>query len=140
MTDRGSVVRLAAIVGTSGALYAIALGAVATLQARADATTAARREPMVRAIEDISAENDHLESTLRGNAARYADLLDSYGRLTTDLDALNGSMALLGETVAEVNGRAAALPAGVSMPRLSRPATIHVTRTTVHATTGASGG
>ena len=140
MTDRGGLVRLAALVGTSGALYAIALGAVATLQAQADAATIARREPTVRAIEDIAAENDRLGSTLRGNAGRYADLLDSYDRLTADLDSLDGSVAVLGEAVAEVNGRAAALPAGVKMPRLARPATVQVTRTVVHATTGASGG
>ena len=140
MTDRGGLVRLAALVGTSSALYAVALGAVATLQAQADAATAARREPTVRAIEDIAAGNDRLESTLRGNADRYGVLLESYDRLTADLDALNGSVGVLGEAVAEVNGRAAALPAGVSMPRLARPATVQVTRTVVHATTGASGG
>ena len=140
MTDRGGLMRLAALVGTSGALYAVALGAVATLQAQADAATTARREPAVRAIEDIAAGNDQLESTLRGNAGRYGDLLDSYERLTADLDALDGSVGVLGEAVAEVHGQAAALPAGVSMPRLARPATVNVTRTVVHATTGASGG
>ena len=57
MTERRWPARLAALVGTSGALYAIALGTVATLQAQADAATTARREPTVRAIEDIAAAN-----------------------------------------------------------------------------------
>ena len=140
MTDRRGFVRLAALVGTSSALYAVALGTVATLQAQADAATTARREPTVRAIEDIAAGNDRLESTLQGNAGRYGVLLESYDRIAADLDALNGSVGVLGETVAEVNSRAAALPAGISMPRLARPAPIQVTRTVVHATTGASGG
>ena len=140
MTERRGLARLAALVGTSSALYAIALGTVATFQAQADAATTARREPTVRAIEDIAAGNARLESILRGHADRYGVLLDSYDRLTADLVALNGSVGVLGEAVAEVNGRAAALPAGVSMPRLTRPATVQVTRTVVHATTGASGG
>lgn len=140
MTDRGGLVRLAALVGTSSALYAVALGSVATLQAKADAVVAARREPTVRAIEDIATGNDRLESTLRGHVDRYGVLLESYDRLTADLDALNGLVGVLGEAVAEVNGRAAALPAGVSLPRLAPPATVHVTRTVVHASTGASGG
>jgi hypothetical protein len=139
MTERRGLARLAALVGTSGALYAIALGTVATLQAQADAATTARREPTVRAIEDIAAENARLESMLRGHADGYGVLLDSYDRLSADLVALNGSVGVLGEAVAEVNGRAAALPVGVSMPRLTRPATVQVTRTVVHATTGASG-
>ena len=140
MTDRRGLARLAALVGTSSALYAVALGVVATFQAQADAATNARREPTVRAIEDIAAGNDRLGSTLRSNANRYGDLLDSYDRLTADIDALSGSVGVLGKAVAEVNGQAAALPAGVSMPRLTRPATVQVTRTVVHATTGASGG
>jgi len=140
MTDRSGFVRLAALVGTSSALYALALGAITTLQARADAQTVARREPTVRVIADIAAAHDRLESTLRGNAGRYDGLLEAYDRLTTDLDELDGSVAALGGAVADVNGQAAALPAGVSMPRLARPAAIQVTRTVVHATTGASGG
>ena len=140
MTDRSGLVRLAALVGTSSALYAIALGAVTTLQAQADAQTAARRQPAVRAISDIAAGNDRLESTLRGHADRYGALVDAYDRLTADLVELNGSVGFLGEAVAKVNGQAAALPAGVSVPRLTRPAAIQVTRTVVHATTGASGG
>jgi hypothetical protein len=140
MTDRTGLVRLAALVGTSSALYALALGAVTTLQAQADAQTAARRQPTVRVIADIAAGNDRLESTLRGNARRYAALLAAYDQLTADLDELNGSVAVLGDAVGEVSGQAAALPAGVRMPRLARPAAIQVTRTVVHATTGASGG
>jgi hypothetical protein len=140
MTERGGLLRLAALVGTSSALYALALGTVATLQAQADAAMNAQREPTVRAIEDIAAGNDRLGATLRGDADRYGDLLETYDRLTADIDALNGSVGVLGEAVAEVNGRAAALPPGVSMPRLTRPASVQVTRTVVHATTGASGG
>ena len=140
MTDRNGFVRLAALVGTSSALYALALGAVTTLQAHADAQTAARRQPTVRAIADIAAGNDRIESTLRRNAGGYGALLEAYDRLTADLAELNGSVGVLGDAVAEVNGQAAALPAGVRMPRLTRPAAIQVTRTVVHATTGASGG
>ena len=119
---------------------AVALGAVATLQAQADAATTAQREPTVRAIEGIAAGNDALATSLRAEFDRYGVLLDRYEGLTTNLAGLDASVGALGEAVAEVNGQAAALPPGVAMPRLTRPTTVRLTRTVVHATTGASGG
>lgn len=139
MTDRNGLLRLAALVGTSSALYAVALGTVATLQSQADAAIAAGQEPAVRAVDDMVARNDALEAELRRNADRYASLVDAYDRVTADLFAIDDSVRVLSDAVTEVNGGAATLPEGVSLPRLPRPATISVTRTTIHATTGASG-
>lgn len=141
MTDRRTLVRLAALAGGSAGLYSAALAAVVSLQSQTDAATIARRLPSEQAIGTVAATNDRLEANLVRAGERYAEVAATYDELATDLGAVDAAMQALAEAVADVNGMAAKLPSDVALPRISRPTTtIRVTKTVVHATTGASGG
>ena len=143
MTDRRTMVRLAALAGGSAGLYSAALAAVLSLQSQTDAATIARRQPVEQALAAVAATNGRLEANVQRAADNYAAVVGAYDRLSADLAELDDSTRALAEAVADVNGMAAKLPNGVALPRISRPSTttVRVTRTTVvHATTGASGG
>jgi hypothetical protein len=139
MTDRRGFVRLAMLLGTSAGVYSGSLAVVVALQAQADATAIARRQPTARGIDAVAAENDRLAAMLRRAAGSYDRAADRYELLASELVALDSSVGALGTAVEEVSGSAASLPSGIAVPRLTRSATVRVTTTVVHATTGASG-
>jgi hypothetical protein len=127
------------MLSASTAAYAIALAAVAGLQSADDAALAAARDPVARAVEQVSAGRDDVLGRLDRARAVYAALAESYGAAGGSLTALEAQLAALSSSVAAIDGASRSLPTSVRLPRVagsvsggSAPAT--------HATTRASGG
>ena len=131
--------QLAVLLATSAGLYSASLAGIAALQSRADRATIAAREPTGRALDQLVADADRLQAALSRAATTYALAADRYESVGPGLEQTAAALAELQAAVTEVSGSVADLPTGITVPRLTRSTTV-VTRTVVHATTGASGG
>ena len=139
MTEARRPLHLGVFLGLSAGAYACSLAAVTAFQVQSEAVVAADRAPAARAIAELAAGHDALESraSIAGTAyGRASDAYDAVGRTLSDVEA---QLADLAGVVGAVDGAAGALPDRVDLPRINRAATT-VSRPTVHATTAASGG
>jgi hypothetical protein len=142
VTDRTDALRGPArtglLVGTSSALFAVTLAAVASFQQDAEDATAAARAPALAAIVQRSDQVDTLFGSLDKRARLERAAVDGYAGLADGLSRLDASLEALGGEVDAVTGAAAALPDRIRLPSLSVPRTVQRPPST-HATTGASG-
>ena len=139
MTEARRPFHLGVFLGLSAGAYAISLAAVTAFQAQSELVVAADRAPAARAIAELAAGHDTLESraSIAGQAyGRASVAYDAVGRTLSDVEVRLSDLA---GVVGEVDGAANALPDRVALPRINRAAAT-VSRPTVHATTAASGG
>ena len=130
--------RAGMLLGTSAAVYAVALAGVAGLQAQSDAELVARHQPYVEAVARARAANDALAAALDRTDADLQTIGTSYAGTGEAVTAYEARLDALAALVAEVQGSAAALPTRISLPKVtvsssgSRPPK-------TSTTTGASG-
>jgi hypothetical protein len=127
------------MLSASTALYALSLAGVAGQQSAADASLAAARDPLARAVEQVAAGHDRMGAQLDGARARYAAAAQAYLAAGDSMTTLEAQLGTLSKAVSEVAGVSRSLPSTVRLPSVAgsvaggrAPAT--------HATTGASGG
>ncbi|HEX9551138.1 MAG TPA: hypothetical protein VF971_08590 [Candidatus Limnocylindrales bacterium] len=130
---------LGVILGLSTGGYVLALATVTGLQSSSEATAWLERAPTVAALEQLAAGHDRLTARLDAARAAYEDAAGVYADAGLQVADLEARMNELATAVAEVSGTAASLPAGVTLPPVSR-SVASVPAPTVQATTGASGG
>jgi hypothetical protein len=139
MTDPRRPLHLGVFLGLSAGAYALGLACVTALQAQAEATIVNDRAPTAEAISQLAAQNDSLERNARHAAQTYSWATGAYARVGQTLAEVEARLGELAQTVEAVDGAARALPDRVALPRVNRQVT-SINSTTVHATTGASGG
>jgi hypothetical protein len=132
--------RAGMLIGASAAVYAVALAGVSGLQAESDAAAIARREPWLAEIAESRAANDRLEATLIAASSEAKALADEYAATGVVVSAYQARLDELASLVAEVQGSAAALPARISLPKVTVRGATRSTRPSTTATSGASGG
>lgn len=115
----GTPARAGMLIGASAAVYAVTLAGVATLQARADAETAAHRAPFVEAAARARAANDRLESVINEADAQARALAADYASTATDIATYQARLDALAALVADVQGSAAALPTRIKLPAVT---------------------
>lgn len=133
--------RAAMLLGSSAAVYAIALAAVAALQSGTDAELAARRGPYLESVAAARAANDALAGSLAALDADARSVADRYAGVSSAIAEQEASLDELAALVGRVQGTANALPTRISLPSVTVRSTSRqaaAPRTT--ATTGASGG
>lgn len=140
MTERRLPVHIAVLVGASTAAYAISLAGTTAMQSSADQALLLARAPSLEAAARISDGNDRLEADIASSTAAYAGSAAHFAELSTDLTALDMSLEAYAGRMAKVSGAVRALPARVSLPRVSRSVTSTSSKPRVAASTGASGG
>jgi hypothetical protein len=128
------------LIGASAAVYAVTLAGVSGLQAQSDAAAIARREPWLAEIAESRAANDKLEAILIAAGSEAKDLADEYAATGVSVSAYQARLDELASLVAQVQGTAAALPARISLPKVTVRGTTRSTRPSTTATSGASGG
>jgi hypothetical protein len=111
--------RAGMLLGTSAAIYAVSLAAVAALQSSSDAAIAAHRQPYVDAVAQARAANDTLEAAVADADARARAIADRYASAGNDVKAYQARLDALAALVADVEGSAAALPARITLPTVS---------------------
>jgi len=126
------------MLSASTATYAIALAVVAGLQSADEAATAAAREPMAKAAQQISAGHDDLLAALDRARAVYGTAAQTYLGAGGSLGALEGQLDGLSTTVAAIDGVSRSLPTTVRLPVVAGSIAAGRAPAT-HATTGASG-
>jgi hypothetical protein len=126
------------MLSTSTAAYALALAGVAGQQSAADASLAAERAPLARAVEQVSVGHDQMGARLDRARSRYAAAAQAYLAAGDSITTLEVQLGTLSKAVSAVAGVSRSLPATVRLPSVAgsvargrAPAT--------HATTGASG-
>lgn len=132
--------RASMLIGASAAAYAVTLAGVSGLQAHSDAAAIARREPWLAQVAESRAANDELEATLVAAGAEAKALADEYATTGVALSGYQDRLDQLAVLVAEVQGSAAALPARISLPKVTVRGTVRSSRPSTTATSGASGG
>ena len=132
--------RAGMLIGASAAVYAVTLAGVSGLQAESDAAAIARREPWLAEIAESRAANDQLEATLIAASSEAKALADEYAATGVAVSAYQARLDELAALVAEVQGSAAALPARISLPKVTVRGATRSTRPATTATSGASGG
>jgi hypothetical protein len=138
MTEARRPTPLLVLLTASAGLYSVSLAGIAALQSTSDQATMAARVPTELALRGLTTESDRLSSALERAAEVYAGAGAHYDALAPELAAAEKELRALAASVARVSGTAAELPSSISLPRLTRSTKV-VTRTVVHATTGASG-
>jgi hypothetical protein len=138
MTEARRPTQLVVLLTASAGLYSVSLAGIAALQSNSDQATMAARVPTELALRGLTAESDRLSTALERAAEVYAGAGAHYDALAPELATAEEELQALAARVAKVSGTAADLPNSISVPRLTRSTKI-VTRTVVHATTGASG-
>ncbi|HXI46483.1 MAG TPA: hypothetical protein VNH13_09295 [Candidatus Acidoferrales bacterium] len=145
MTDRlGRLAALrvpshvAVLVGVSTAAYAVTLAGVTVNQASGEAALAAERAPAIAGIQDIAERNARLTADLEAAGTNYDRVSQAYLAAGGRLSDLEAALAALATSVGTIDGVSKAMPATVSLPRVSRPRTSGGAPAT-SATTGASG-
>lgn len=141
MTDRRALAlpaHLAAYLGVSAGVYAVALAAVTGIQSQTDAAVAAQRAPVMQGIAELAAGHDEMAARLARAQAAYQDAAAAYAAVGGPLADVQLGLSSLADKVAAIDGASRTLPTSVKLPSVSR-----VVRTTsvptTHTTTGASG-
>ncbi len=111
--------RAGMLLGTSAAIYAVSLAAVATFQSADDRALAAGRQPFVDAVAVSRARNDELEASLAAVDVRARALAAEVGTTSADVAAYEARLDELAALVAKVRGSATALPARIKLPSVS---------------------
>lgn len=136
--------RAGILLGTSAAVYALSLAAVATFQAADDRAVAAGRQPYLDAIAESRSAGDSLEATLVGIDARARAIDRQWTDASSDIAAYEANLDELAALVAEVQGSTSALPSRIKLPSVSihgavasggsraRPSTTTTTRASGH--------
>jgi hypothetical protein len=133
------VARVGVLAGASAAVYAVCLAGISSLQAMEDASLRAARAPAVASIEVAAQANDRLEAAVLRAGTAATSLGDSYASTARAVAEFEVRLDQLAALVADVEGRAAALPSRIALPPLAiRGTSAPAPRT--RATTGASGG
>jgi hypothetical protein len=138
VTDRRRPIHLAMLVGLSTSAYAITLAGVTALQSTTDATLIAERAPAGNAVAQMSSGHDRLEESVSRAEWAYVTAARRYATLGPTMADMETALDRFGRRVTRVSGAADALPGRVQLPTISSSTRV-VTRTVVHATTGASG-
>lgn len=142
MTDgrrvRGLPAHVGVMLGLSAGAYAVALAGVSANQSAADAGRMAERAPIAAGLATLSASHDRLDAALAAARERYTAAAAEYANLAPGIAGLESDIARLSGLVTEIEGTAAALPAGAPMPSV-RTSVAKVAPPPVHASTGASG-
>jgi hypothetical protein len=138
------------LLGGTAAVYAMTLAAVSALQASSDASLAAARQPFLDRVAATRAANDELEDALGRAHAIATRLTGEYDALSLDVATYEERLAALAALVADVEGSAAALPARISLPKVTMRGTVGTTRSSSggsssgapssNGSTGGSGG
>jgi hypothetical protein len=123
------------LIGASAAIYAVSLAGVAGLQSQSDAELAARQQPYLDELARARAANDGLEAALAALGTQAQALSGTYATTADDVTAYEARLDQLAALVAEVQGSAAALPARISLPKV----TVRAGSTRAPATTSTSG-
>ena len=108
--------RAGLLLSASAAVYAVTLASVSGWQADAAGATAAARATGLDAVTRARAANDQLDATTTQLDAEARRLVDTYGSAAQDVAAYQARLDELSTLVAEVQGRAAALPARIQLP------------------------
>jgi hypothetical protein len=111
--------RAGILLGTSAAVYAVSLAAVAAFQAADDRAVAAARQPYLDAIAQSQAAGDALESRLGAIDASARAVAGRWTDATNDIAAYEARLDDLAALVADVQGSTAALPARIKLPSVS---------------------
>ena len=111
--------RAGILLGTSAAVYAVSLAAVATFQSADDQAVAAGRRPYLDTVAESRSANDALEATLAGIDARARALADEWSATSTDVAAYEANLDELAALVDEVQGSTTALPSRIKLPSVS---------------------
>lgn len=111
--------RAGILLGTSAAVYAMSLAAVATFQAADDRAVAAARQPYLDAIAESRSAGDALEATLAGIDSRTRAIAGQWTDASSDIAAYEANLDELAALVAKVQGSTAALPTRMKLPSVS---------------------
>ncbi|HYL41417.1 MAG TPA: hypothetical protein VET90_08920 [Candidatus Binatus sp.] len=125
------------MLGASTAAYAVTLAGVTALQAAGEAQLAADRGPAMASVQALGARNQALDAAVAGAGKRYDALASDYTQAGGQLTSLEASLARLAATVQSIDGVSRSMPAGVSLPKVTRVAAAAAPATS--STTGASG-
>jgi hypothetical protein len=128
-----------AFLGLSATAYAVTLAAVTALQAGSEAAIVVERGPIADAIARIARAHDSLDADARRASAAYERTTGTYQRASETLGDVEARLAGLAKVVGALDGAVRSLPNHVALPRIT-PTVTTVRPTTVHATTGGSGG
>jgi len=141
MTETHRPLHLAVLFGASTALYAISMAGVAAIQSKDDQTLISRQAPADDAATRLRDGHDALEARLARAAAAYARAAAGYDALATTLETTETALGEYAGRVEAVSGASKALPATVSLPKVSTKVVVKTTsRPKTTASTGASGG
>ena len=111
--------RAGILLGTSAAVYAVSLAAVAAFQATDDRAVTAGRQPYLDAIAESRSAGDALEATLMGVDTRTRALAAQWTDASGDIAAYEANLDQLAALVAKVQGSTAALPSRIKLPSVS---------------------
>jgi hypothetical protein len=126
------------LIGLSAGGYALSLAAVTGLQSHSEAALTAQRAPALAKIDALNTHYANLEAQLAAAQSAYDAAAAAYNATSTQFQAMESSLSDLAAAVSSINGTAASLPAGVSLPSVSRSVST-ASAPVVHATTTASG-
>ncbi len=127
------------LLGLSGGAYALTLAGVTGLQSASEAALSAQRDPMAAGIQRLAREHDALAAGLAESRRAYAAAVAAYEATGTGISAMESALGDLAAAVSDLSGTAAALPATVPVPTVTRNVA-KAAPSPVQATTGASGG
>jgi prefoldin subunit 5 len=121
--------RAGMLVGVSAAVYAVSLASVSGLQAQSQAEVAAANQPAVDAVARAKAANDALDAAIQDANRRLEALARQYDSVSSDMSAYQAQFDRLSQLVAKIQGSAATLNAGFTLPAV-----------TMHGAIGGGGG
>lgn len=134
--------RAGILLGTSAAVYAVSLAAVAGFQAADDRAVAASRQPYLDAIAESRAAGDALEARLGAVDASARAIAGQWTDASSAIAAYEANLDQLAALVADVQGSTTALPARIKLPSVAMHGAITSggSRPRTTTTTRASGG
>ncbi len=134
--------RAGILLGTSAAVYAVSLAAVAAFQSADDAAVASGRQPYLDAITVSRSRNDAIEASLAAVDARLRVLASAVDGASQDVTGYETNLDELATLVADVQGSTMALPSRIKLPSVSirGPVASGGSRPRTTTTTRASGG
>jgi hypothetical protein len=127
------------LIGLSAGGYALSLAAVTGLQSQSEAALTAQRAPALAKIDALNGRYANLEAQLAAAQSAYDAAAAAYNATGAQFQAMESSLGDLAAAVSSINGTAASLPSGVSLPSVSRSVSTAASAPVVHATTKASG-
>jgi hypothetical protein len=138
VTEPRRPLHLGVFLGLSVCGYAASLAGVTAFQAQSETAVIVDRGPTAQSLAEVAARNDALESDAWRAQRVYERATDGYARVGDTLADVETQLAALADIVGAVDGAARSLPDHVALPKVTR--VVAAPRSTVHATTGGSGG